>query len=284
MKTMYVKSLPFALSVLAAALLVGCATSAGPRTPAQDAVFPAEWVGNIDKEDFNEPSGICWHAQRGTLFVVGDEGDLCEIKTDGTLVKKKHIRSADFEGITHDPSTGLLYIAVEGEERILEIDPETFALRREFSLPRAFRGKSLLKPGGQGIEAITFVPVPDHPEGGFFYVANQSFNLRDRQDVSAVLRVELPLRSKDASPKILGYFEPGVVDLSGLHYDAATGHLFVISDATNTILEYARDRRPVSARSFPGDNQEGITVDGEGYIYIAQDSGGIIKLKPLRAP
>ena len=46
-------------------------------------VFPCSWVGNIDKVNFNEPSGIVFHALRGTLFVVGDEGDLCEIKTDG---------------------------------------------------------------------------------------------------------------------------------------------------------------------------------------------------------
>jgi myo-inositol-hexaphosphate 3-phosphohydrolase len=31
--------------------------------------------------------------------------------------------------------------------------------------------------------------------------------------------------------------------------------------------------------AFPGDNQEGMAVDEEGFLYIAQDSGGIIKTK-----
>ncbi len=38
-------------------------------------------------------------------------------------VKQKRICDADFEGITCDPATGLLYIAVEGEEKIIEMDP-----------------------------------------------------------------------------------------------------------------------------------------------------------------
>jgi len=33
--------------------------------------------------------------------------------------------------------------------------------------------------------------------------------------------------------------------------------------------------------AFIGDDQEGITLDDEGYLYIAQDSGGIIKIRYL---
>jgi len=94
-----------------------------------------------------------------------------------------------------------------------------------------------------------------------------------------VFRVELPLRDDAGKPVILGYFSPGVVDLSGLYHDTRSGHIFVISDATNTILEYTRDHRFWRAYAFPGDSQEGITVDSGGFMYIAQDSGGVIKLK-----
>ena len=34
--------------------------------------------------------------------------------------------------------------------------------------------------------------------------------------------------------------------------------------------------------AFPGDNQEGLALDGKGYLYIAQDSGGILKMADLR--
>ena len=202
-------------------LTTGCQSVADPDDVLQNIVFSYEWVGDIDKTGFNEPSGICWHAQRGTLFIVGDEGDICELTTDGVMVKQKHLRPADFEGVTYDPATGLLYLAVEEEESVLEVDPETFAIRREFPLPRDFGGHVLLQAGGEGIEAITFIPDSQHPEGGVFYVANQAFTLSDEQDISAIFQIELPLRTSAGEARITGYFEPGIIDLSGLHYDAA---------------------------------------------------------------
>jgi hypothetical protein len=267
--------------VLALISLAGLPVWGSSSEDASDIVFPQVWVADIDKESFNEPSGICWHSGRETLFVVGDEGDVCEIETDGTLIKRKRIRKADFEGITHDPATGLLYIAVEGLEAVLEVDPETFDVLREFSIPRTLDGGTLMKAKGQGIEAITFVPDSEHPQGGLFLVANQAFDLTDEEDISAIFQVELPLRDPGAAPKLLGYFEPGIIDLSGLHYDPATGNIFVISDVTNTIHEYSADHVLLRSYAFPGENQEGITADNAGFWYVAQDSGGIMKLKHL---
>jgi len=252
-----------------------------PGTP-----FPCQWVGNIDQVNFNEPSGIVFHPVRQTLFVVGDEGDICEIRTDGALVKQKRVRSADFEGITCDPSTGLLYVAIEGEEKIMEIDPEDLRVLREFAIDRTFQGALVLKAGGQGVEAITFVADSHHPEGGTFFVANQGFDLNSKEDPSAIFELEVPLRSGSASggvAKIVGYFSLGVIDLSGLHYDAISRHLYVVSDATNTLFEITREGKILQAYAFPGENQEGIAVDTNGFLYIAQDSGGIIKVKWNRA-
>jgi uncharacterized protein YjiK len=262
--------------------LAGCRSAASTQRAYLDIIFPNEWVGDIDKIAFNEPSGICWHSIRKTLFVAGDEGDICEIKTDGTLVKQKHLRDADFEGITFDPSSGLLYLAVEEEEAIVEVDPETFDILRQFSLPREFEGRTLLKQGGEGLEGITFVPDPAHPQGGTFYVANQAFTLSNPQDISAIFQVEVPLRTNTGPAKIIGYFEPGVIDLSGLHCDPSTGNILAICDSPNTIMEFSPAHKLLRYCAFPGDNQEGITVDPDGFIYIAQDTGGIIKLKWLR--
>jgi len=269
--------------ILAAATLAcGCAATAPQETGPCEILFPYEWVGNIDRARFNEPSGIVFHAGRGTLFVVGDSGDICEIRTDGGLVKQKRIRRGDFEGVTYDPGSGLVYIAVEGEERILELNPDDFEVLREFTLPRTFEGHLLLKAGGQGIEGITFVPDAKHAEGGTFYVANQSFGLGIQDDISGILEVEVPLRSGTEGheeARILRYFCPGVIDLSGLHYDKRTGHLFVISDSTNAIFEFTTAGGLVNSWAFPGDNQEGITADEQGFMYMAQDSGGVIKVK-----
>lgn len=262
-------------------LLSGCAAVLEQQANTASIVFPYQWVGNIDKVGFKEPSGICFHSQRGTLFIVGDGGHVYEIETSGKLVKQMRVRHADFEGITHVPTSGLLYIAVERTESIIELNPETFEILREFSIPRSFKGKTLLAPSSEGIEAITFVPDDNHPEGGTFYVANQSFTLDNSEDISGIFEVELPLNSKAeklTQAKLLRYFMPGVIDLSGLYYNQATEQLYAISDATNTIFVFDRSGTLISARSFPGDNQEGITVDNNGFMYIAQDSGGVIKI------
>ena len=242
-------------------------------------IFPYDYKGNIDKVKFNEPSGLVFHPARGTIFAVGDGGDLCEIRTDGTVVKNVHHSEADYEGITCDPATGLLYVAVEGKEQIIELDPEDFALRRTFQLNRVVAGKAVLKEGGQGIEGIAFVPDAEHPEGGFFYVVNQGIELAAEEDLSAVCEVVLPLRSssKGATVSIQRYFEPGFIDVYGLHYDANNDVLILIGDAVNGIFYARRSGELLAGHALPGDNQEGIAVDADGNLYIAQDSGGIIK-------
>ncbi len=265
--------------------LAGCAQGA-PR-PVRDprrVVLRYEWHGNIDKESFNEPSGIVYDDRRGTLFVVGDEGDICEMTTDGKMLKQKALRrGADFEGLARVPRTGLLYVAIEGEEKILEVSPEDFEPLREFSIPRQFEGVELFKPGGQGIEGICFVPNDKHPHGGTFFVSNQSFSEDPDGEKSLIAEVEVPLRatSEPAEVKIRAWFAPGVIDVAALHYDAQTGHILAASDATNTLMEMTTDGKMLRILALPGADQEGLTLDDEGMMYIAQDSGGIIKIKPL---
>jgi len=246
-------------------------------------VFPYEWVGNIDRVGFREPSGIVYHPTRNLLYVVGDEGDILVMRKDGEYVIEKHLADADLEGITVNPSTGLLYIAVEGDEKILEVDPDSLVILREFVIDRYFQGKELLMRGGQGIEGITFIPDDEHPEGGTFLVSNQSFNLEGGEP-SVICELEVPIVSSKSvldSAKIVRIIYPGIIDVSGLYYNPLSNTLFVISDATNVFLEMSLDGQILKQYAFIGDDQEGITLDDEGYLYIAQDSGGIIKVRYL---
>jgi len=241
------------------------------------------WVRNINKAGIIEPSGICYHAVRKTIFVVGDEGDIYEIETNGTLIKQKRIDNKDFEGITYDPSSGLLYAAVEGEEIIIEIHPDNFEIIREFSIPRIYDGEILFS-NIHGIEGVTFVPDYKHNEGGIFFVTSKAFSAIDEQELSVIFQLELPLLNNLRNPEIKGYFNPDINDLSGLHFDSKTGSIFVISDEHNIIFEYEFNGGG-SALGFyflPGNKQEGITIDEKEFLYIAQDSGGIIKLKLIR--
>ena len=250
--------------------------------------FPYEWLdvqgfgGDIDQQNFVEPSGICFHPQRKTLFVVSDEGEIAEIETDGTPVFNLKI-PGDLEGVTVNPQSGLLYIVCEGRDVIIEFDPDKKEVIRKFPMNREFEGDPnfLQKQEGgydNGIESIAFVSDENHPEGGTFYIGNQ-------WDPSCIMEVLVPLKSSQtetAEARIIRVLPFKMDDPAAMYYDSKTRLLNVVSDADNILVEITLEGKLVNEYAFLGDNQEGITLDDKGYLYIAQDEGGIIKVKDLR--
>lgn len=247
--------------------------------------LPYSWVGNISKSQIAEPSGITYHSARRSLFVADDSGSIHEVGLDGTLVQSKGLNERDIEGITVNPNTGMLYAAVEDDEVIVELDAETLTIQREFKINRNFRGEQILKKGGMGIEAIAFVPDVSHPEGGTFWVGNQSFSLKPKDESSVVCEVVVPLRSgttRKAEGTIIHAYRMNFIDISGLAYDVQGDHLVLVSDASNLLVELKREGTILGQYLLPGDEQEGVVLDGLGYMYIAQETGEIIKLADRR--
>lgn len=247
--------------------------------------LPYSWVGNITKSQIAEPSGITYHTARRSLFIADDSGSIHEVRLDGTPVQSKGLSERDIEGITVNPDTGMLYAAVEGDEAILELDAETLTIQREFRINRNFEGEQLLKKGGMGIEAIAFVPDASHPEGGAFWIGNQSFSLKPQDEPSVICEVSVPLRSgtaRKAEGTIINAYQMNFIDISGLAYDAQGDHLVLVSDASNLLVELERDGTIRRQYLLPGDEQEGVVLDGLGYMYIAQENGEIIKLADRR--
>ncbi len=247
--------------------------------------LPYSWVGNITRSQIAEPSGITYHSARRTLFIADDSGSVHEVGLDGMLVQSKELSERDIEGITVDPDTGMLYAAVEGDEIILELDVGTLTIQREFKINRTFEGEHILKKGGMGIEAIAFVRDTLHPEGGTFWVGNQSFSLKPEDEPSVVCEVVVPLRSgksREAEGMIINVYRMNFIDISGLAYDAQGDCLVLVSDTSNLLVELKRDGTILAQYLLPGDEQEGVVLDGLGYMYIAQENGEIIKLADRR--
>ena len=269
---------------LAALSLAACAVNA----PGGAIRFPYFWPGtpgfggNIDQHGFKEPSGIVFYPPHGTLFLVDDGGLVAEITKEGRLAFVKEV-PGDLEDITCDPSTGRLYIIVEGQDIILEFDPESKEVTRRFPINRAY-GRDhhfLRKTEGaydNGVEALAFVPNALHPEGGTFFLGNQ-------WDPSCIFEVRVPLRSSkaaEAEAKILRVLPVKLDDPAAMYYDPVRRRLNVLSDADNILIEVSLDGWLMAQYAFPGNDQEGLARDDEGYLYIAQDCGGIIKIKDLR--
>lgn len=256
------------------------AAAAAAQDDLFDVVYPLDWVGNIDHSGFTEPSGLVYHPERGTLFVVGDEGHIAEMQTDGSVVQLERYAATDFEGVTCDPATGLLYLAVEGREAIFEVAPDGLALVREFTVERQFNGRTVLAEGGGGFEGITLITGAD-AGAVVLMLTNQSFDLDSANDVSALVEVELPASGGSATPlPIRRHLPLAIRDLSALHYDAASRQLWVVSDGPNTLTEVSLTGEVLSCRAFPGADQEGLAVGGDGLVYIAQGLGGIHRYRP----
>ena len=270
----------FLCAFLCPVLISGCSAfklRADPQTPN----FTGSILLNTGPQHCREPSGIVFSAKRGTLFVIDDEGTICELQLDGTLVNKKRINRADLEGLTIDPATGLLYAIKEHAKTILEINPDSFEQLRQFQIETT-PGTHLPagKHSSQGIEAITFRPDPGHPSGGTFFIAGKGWRTRHAKNMTAVYEIDAPLHDTAATnltANMVRHFEPGISDLSGLYYDERLQQLLLISDNHDILILLTTDGNIRASYPLPGRNQEGITLDSEGYLYIAEDSGDIIK-------
>jgi uncharacterized protein YjiK len=233
--------------------------------------FPYPVVDSFSKSHTDELSGVLFHPQRNTLFAVRDNGQIIEMETDGTIIRAEIVqKKADFEGITVNPQTGLLYVAVEGNEVILEVDPETLNPTRAIPIDRVFEQNLLLAPGGDGIEGITFVPTNDGTSAGTFFLLNQSDEL-DGGDPSIVFEVEINNDNSELYARIIRYFSVDVTDLSGIQYAPTTDSLLIISDSNNLLLDVSLSGQVLATYPLPGKKQEGITLDEAGFLYIAHD-------------
>ncbi|MGB9907028.1 MAG: SdiA-regulated domain-containing protein [Candidatus Saccharicenans sp.] len=266
------------------AFLASC--SEGPYTTTIR--FPYQWLdtpgfgGNIDQQNIPEPSGLCFHPTRKTLFVVSDEGWLYEITTDGAPIYSQRI-PGDLEAVAINPLTGLVYLVIEGDDVILEYDPDRRQVTRRFPVRREFKGNPnfLQKQENQydnGLESLAFVPDANHPEGGTFYAGNQ-------WDPPCLIELLVPLKSSqapEAEARIIRVLPFSIDDPSAMIFDEKTRLLHIVSDADNILVEITLEGKLVKEYAFLGDNQEGLAWDDQGFLYIAQDSGGILKVRDLR--
>jgi uncharacterized protein YjiK len=94
--------------------------------------------------------------------------------------------------------------------------------------------------------------------------------------------VAVPLADRSEKPpagRLLRKFSLDTTDLSDLCYDAVRKRLYIISDYNNLLFIATADGNVLARYTgLPCEDQEGIAFDSSGAMYIAQDSGGIVKI------
>jgi hypothetical protein len=211
-----------------------------------------------------EPSGAAWHPRLERLLVVDDGGWLIAVDDSGHEVTTWWI-GGDLEAVCiANPDSDLVYVADESTNRVLEFNLTTSEVTRDFDL-----GWILQNPTNQGIEALTFVPIRDDPEGGLFYVGHQ---LDGR-----IYVFRFPLATpQDDQPTWITVLDPisGYSDLSAMCYDSQAHVIYCVWDYADLLVAMAINGEVLQMWSVPGDQQEGIATIG-CRLFLADDTGPV---------
>jgi uncharacterized protein YjiK len=243
------------------------------RLPFGRAVRVAE-IGPGPKK-LPEASGVAFHRERGTLFLVGDRGHVAEVTRDGDVLRKRRVEHLDLEGVTVGPGGRVYAVKEEKPPEILEIDPDTLEVLRSFKVDVREDGERLLaRHGNQGLEGLCWVESE-----GAFYALNE-----DRP--AAIVKLAVPLdRAGGGKAKIEAVLKIGSVvadHASDLAYDAASGHFLVTESGRGApggarVHEITRAGDLVRTVPLPARRAEGLTLDDRGAAFIAQDGGKLLR-------
>ncbi|MBL0721110.1 MAG: SdiA-regulated domain-containing protein [Sulfurovum sp.] len=209
-----------------------------------------------------EASGIDYCKDSNTLVVANDEGWIYEITTNGKIINKKRVKKYDLEGVVCNKKN---FIFVVEDKGLLKVNRQTYKSKLIKVNPMYQRTKIELFDKDRGVEGIA-------KGNGYYYLAKQS-NKRDKSFI-AVIKIE---RNR---ADIIDIIRHKIVDTAGLTYKK--NNLYMVSDKKNQMIKYNIKKRKIVAK-IKLDNmaQEGIAFDKDGFIYIADDNGKVIKVKSV---
>jgi len=207
------------------------------------------------KVNVQELSGICLTEDGGSLWAVGDEGQLAIVTiTDEGQVSVQNIKhySNDLEGVTRDPATGDLYFCQEPNGVYRCPSPYT-------SYTRIFKVADAANYGNSGLEGITWY------KDNTLYVGSQvSANLW-RYDLTGNVLDFISLKNVKAN----------IVEVGGLCYDPVNDWLWVTDSESHSLWVFSGDARTYYGRYKLSSsyNNESVTVDhARGCVWVGDDN------------
>lgn len=248
----------FLTTAVALSLFLGDFARAAPCTLANLGVRIG---GNLPRG--YEVSGVTWHPRLQKLLLVSDGGVFSSMNSDGSEVQNWSV-GGDLEGVgVAQPDGDLVYLGVEHRDGVREFNMATGRVARSFDLSPWMNG-----PANAGLEALTFVPDANNPEGGLFYAGLQADG--------AIFVFQLPIQSSRSSTAVRHIrtipSPRGTSDLSDMYYDATNGVLYAIYDSADLLRAMKPDGTLLKQWSLPGSNQEGVAIVGAD-LYIGEDYG-----------
>ena len=225
-----------------------------------------------------EPSGVAFSSARGTLFVVGDEGSLVEIDPSGRLVARLPMGGNLEDVALHTPS-GRLVLLSEKKGELIVFDPASGRKTGKFRIDaEALLGEKGIDKN-QGFEGLAFRPERGRPGGGVFYLVHQRL---PALMVALAFDPTGPAGSLGAEAVISRSKVGDREDLTAVTYDATLDRLFVIADSKDRIAMIGVAGDEEAEIVLPGVQQEGLTFDSTGDLWIADDRAGLLRFRGAR--
>lgn len=214
-----------------------------------------------------EPSGVAFHPRLGRLFVVGDEGSLAELDADGRRIDSRGFAGNLEDVAVHAPSGDLVLLSEMRSELIL-YDPVAHQEKRRWQMDAAaVLGQ---EPGdrNQGFEGIAFRAERGRRGGGLFYLAHQR---TPAMVVALVCDPASPPGRLGADVVVARWPLEPHEDLTAVTYVPSIDRILVLTDKSDRILILTSNGSIESEVGVPGKQQEGLTVDGKGDVWIADE-------------
>jgi hypothetical protein len=234
----------------------------------------------------SEASAVTWNWDTNTLFVLGDEGDyLVEVDKQGRQLGVMNLFGFDdTEGLTY-AGNGKFVITEERLQDAYLITYQAGTAVGRSTLPSVSVGPTV---GNVGIEGVSYDPLT----GRFLMVKEKT--------PQALYDIGLDFATGTASvtelvpPANLFATLFGTLDLSevqvlttvpSLRGTADQDNLLIYSQESARLLEVSRSGQTLSQFDFRAiaDDAEGVTIDGDGVIYVVGETPSLYVLAPIAA-
>ena len=227
-------------SVLFMALLVSCK---GVQMP----VMGESAVYDVDVEEL---SGLCLNPQGTALLSCGDQGVVKQISFTGE-VSDFRTHDADMEGITVDPATEDIYLAIEGEQKVCRMEAPDYK-----DYPSAFYVQEAVdnEYRNSGLEGISY-----YKDGIVFIGSQREANLWQYKVNGTLV----------SSISLSGFAS----EIAALCYDEAADCLWVADSKLAKIFVCTVDGQLIDTYDFPFiENAEALCVDRDrNCLWIGSD-------------
>lgn len=227
-------------AVLLMTLLVSC----------KEVQMPVMGESAVYDVDVEELSGLCLNPQGTALLSCGDQGVVKQISFTGE-VSDFRTHDADMEGITVDPATEDIYLAIEGEQKVCRLEAPDYK-----DYPAAFYVQEAVdnEYRNSGLEGISY-----YKDGIVFIGSQREANLwQYKLDGTMVSKISL---SDFAS------------EIAGLCYDPEGNWLWITDSNRAKLYVCTVEGELLATYDLSGiENAESVCVDRDrNCVWIGSD-------------